>query len=46
MGGLGGAGPSDITVVTFDHPFLFLIRDVTSGAIIFTAQVADPTVSG
>ncbi|MDQ6847623.1 MAG: serpin family protein [Candidatus Dormibacteraeota bacterium] len=44
IGGMGGAGPPpNITVVTFDHPFLFLIRDRTSGAIIFSAQVADPT---
>ncbi len=44
VGGLGGgAGPSDITVVKFNHPFLFLIRDRTSGAIIFSAQVGDPT---
>ena len=45
IGGLGGAGPSHVTQVTFDHPFLFLIRDLTSGAIIFSAQVADPTAS-
>ncbi len=43
IGGLGGAGANQVTVVTFDHPFLFLIRDRTSGAIIFSAQVADPT---
>ncbi len=46
VGGLGGAGPTHVTVVTFNHPFLFLIRDRTSGAIIFSAQVADPTASG
>ena len=31
--------------VVIDHPFLFVIRDLTSGSIIFTAQVTDPTVS-
>ena len=31
--------------VVIDHPFLFVIRDLTSGAIIFTAQVTDPTAS-
>jgi serpin B len=46
IGGVGGGVPDDVTQVVFDHPFLFLIRDLTSGAIIFTAQVADPTVSG
>ena len=34
-----------ITHVVIDHPFLFIIRDLTSGAIIFTAQVNDPTAS-
>ena len=44
--GLGGAsGPVQITHVVIDHPFLFIIRDLTSGAIIFTAQVNDPTAS-
>ena len=46
LGGLGGAsGPVKITTVVIDHPFLFIIRDLTSGAIIFTAQVNDPTAS-
>lgn len=46
VGGLGGAGgPVQITHVVIDHPFLFIIRDLTSGAIIFTAQVNDPTAS-
>lgn len=45
MGGLGGGGGPVPVLVTIDHPFLFIIRDVTSGAIIFTAQVTDPTAS-
>jgi serpin B len=45
IGGVGGGGPSHVTEVVFDHPFLFLIRDITSGAIIFTAQVVDPTAA-
>lgn len=27
----------------FDHPFLFLIRDTNTGAILFSAEVNDPT---
>jgi serpin B len=29
--------------ITFDHPFLFFIRDDLSGAIIFSGRVADPS---
>ena len=29
--------------LVINHPFLFLIRDLASGAILFTAQVTDPT---
>ncbi|MGD1052680.1 MAG: serpin family protein [Candidatus Dormibacteria bacterium] len=44
--GGGGGGPEPpITVLDIDQPFLFLIRDTTTGAIVFAAQVADPTAS-
>jgi serpin B len=46
VGGLGGAGPPvQITKVVIDHPFLFVIRDTTTSAIVFTAQVVDPTAA-
>jgi serpin B len=46
VGGLGGGGPlPPITDVTIDHPFLFVIRDTVTGAIVFTAQVVDPTAA-
>jgi len=45
-GGLGGGGPlPPITNVVIDHPFLFVIRDTVTGAIVFTAQVVDPTAA-
>jgi len=43
--GLGAGGAPPYTQIAIDHPFLFIIRDTTSGAILFTAQVADPTKS-
>ena len=44
--GLGGGGDlPPITNITIDHPFLFVIRDTVTGAIVFTAQVVDPTAS-
>jgi serpin B len=30
--------------ITFDHPFLFLVRDTTTGTILFTTAIEDPSV--
>jgi serpin B len=30
------------TQITLDHPFLFLIRDTRTGAILFASQVNNP----
>ena len=46
VGGLGGAGgPIQTVNVVINHPFLFLIRDLSSGAIVFTAEVTDPSAT-
>jgi serpin B len=46
VGGFGAGGPPPpITYVVIDHPFLFVIRDTVTGAIVFTAQVVDPTAA-
>ena len=35
--------PAGIVTLRFDHPFLLLLRDDASGAILFVAQVANPS---
>jgi serpin B len=47
FGGLGGIGqPYPLRHITFrlDRPFIFLVRDVATGAILFLGQVTDPSV--
>lgn len=41
VGVFSAAAPSPLSV-HLDHPFLLLLRDTTTGAIVFAAQVADP----
>jgi serpin B len=41
-----GGGPSPLKTVTFrlNHPFLFVLRDVGTGAVLFMGRVVDPSV--
>jgi serpin B len=43
--GLGGAGePPKIYDVRLDHPFLFALRDLETGTVLFLGHVVDPSV--
>jgi serpin B len=37
--------PEEPITVTMDRPFIFLIRDIPTGAILFLGRVVDPTAS-
>ena len=40
----GMAAPQKSVEVTIDHPFIFLIRDIETEAILFIGRVMDPRV--
>jgi len=37
------AAPAEPVRVTIDHPYIFLIRDIETGAILFLGRVIDPS---
>ena len=45
-GGCVGAVPSPRKTITLrlDHPFLFFVRDLETGAVLFMGRVVDPSV--
>ncbi len=42
--GVTSAGPGEI--ISFNHPFLFAIREITTGTILFVGRVMDPRQTG
>jgi serpin B len=38
-----GGGPEDFVRATFDHPFLWFIRDRATGTLLFMGRVVDPS---
>ena len=46
VGGCTGPSPAKIRTLKLDRPFLFLIRDLDSGAILFMGRVVDPSAKG
>lgn len=43
-GGCSGSVPLKAYTLRFDHPFLAVVRDVETGAILFLGRVVDPSV--
>ena len=42
MTGGPGSGAAKTVTLRFDHPFLYFVRDVETGAVLFMGQVTDP----
>jgi serpin B len=43
-GGCDGQSPRKTITLQLDHPFLFVLRDVETGAVLFMGRVVDPSV--
>jgi len=41
----GSPNPASVEKVTLDHPFIYFIRESTTGTIIFMGRVGDPAVN-
>jgi serine protease inhibitor len=41
----GGANPASAETISVDHPFLYFIRESSTGTIMFMGLVQDPTVN-
>ncbi len=44
VGGCTGPDPAKVVSLRFNRPFLFLVRDVQTGTILFMGHVTDPSV--
>jgi serpin B len=45
-GGCTGPSPGKSITLRLDHPFIFALRDIETGAVLFMGRVVDPTVTG
>ncbi len=43
---VGMAAPEEPVTVQVNRPFLFAVRDLSTGAALFLGQVTDPSVGG
>jgi serpin B len=44
-GGCTGPGPAKDVTFRLDHPFLFVLRDLETGTILFLGRVVDPSIT-
>ena len=41
---LSSAGPSDMFTMRVDRPFIFVIREINSGALLFMGKIMEPVL--